>query len=153
MTISFSWMVLTQTFIQCVGNSCTRHWLWKNDELIFVTNVSSQWKQLYFSDCFHSSRRAEEATWYLHLPSVGSLLLALSCLQQPQSSCFSGKKSPQMALMKAGILSCLQFFLDAVSGSSLQILLCNNGTLFLTGDLWGVHEDAVRLRNSSLSGG
>lgn len=75
-------------------NSCTRHWLWKNDEPIFVTNVSSQWKQLYFSDCFHSSRRAEEATWYLHLPSVGSLLLALSCFQQPQSTLLFWQENP-----------------------------------------------------------
>lgn len=75
-------------------NSCTRHWLWKNDEPIFVTNVSSQWKQLYFSDCSHSSRRAEEATWYLHLPSVGSLLLALSCFQQPQSTLLFWQENP-----------------------------------------------------------
>lgn len=45
--------------------------------------MSSQKKQLYFSDCSHSCHRAEEMTWYLHLPCVGALLLALSCLQQP----------------------------------------------------------------------
>jgi len=42
----------------------------------------------------------------------------------PSRCCFSGKKIPQMALMKAGILPRLRLSPDAVSGSSLQILLC-----------------------------
>lgn len=93
MTISFSQMVLTQTFIQCVGKFLHQA-LTLKDEPVFVTNVSSQWKQLYFSDCFHSSRRAEEAAWYLHLPCVGSLLLPLSCFQQPQSTLLFWQENP-----------------------------------------------------------
>lgn len=93
--LSLEWY-LHRLLYSVLVNSCTRHWLWKNDEPIFVTNVSSQWKQLYFSDCFHSSRRAEEVTWYLHLPCVGSLkkLLALSCFQQPQSMLLFWQENP-----------------------------------------------------------
>lgn len=64
-------------------------------------------------------------TWYLHLPCLGALLLALSCLQQPHSMFSSGKKIPQRALMKAGILSCLKL-------SLYRFCSVSNGTLFLT---------------------
>lgn len=147
-------MVLTQTFIQSVGKFLHQALTLKERWTCFCNQCEQpveaallQWLLSFLS----LSRRGNLV---LASSFVGSLLLPLSCLQQPQPTLLFWQETPPNGTHESWNPFLIAVLSACSIRSSLQILLCKLWDLVSNrGDLWGVHEDGARLRNCSLSGG